>query len=904
MRPLDRYLDENWLEEISRQSPDDLAPSLGSVILALSGGNVKGVPAYAKADIFLAMTQLTPSYVEILKAILNALRGRRYVGLFLNLDMGMGKTHLLTLLLHLYISCSENPHMCADFLQEYRGRSCYDDTIAENTVVLAFDMRTPGDVLNYLKLPARILRRLGASRAANLIENAADKGKLPDPQELAESIPSHVNVIVIIDELHHSFVHGDIELSKVKSALSFINSFLNYRRKYADLRHSGLVVVAASARRDYERWNSIKSDKDRELAAIADGFVEQLERVEALVRTEWLNVKEAKGILEKRLLLKGALFDAVFHRSFDKLLTRILRADTDIPQAHHMRSLIKAIAVFSLNSLKSSDRVVTPARFSEEVIKAFLSGHTLGSNYQALYNEMEKEVKNPKLMLAVNTVFALTITGDEMKLIDLVRMAKERTGATTNAPLATELEIRSVLAELGLSDAEIDGIVKDLANLHTGIHSVRLHDGSYAYFAIPVVNVAALYRSLIRRNEQELLANRNTLLEELFNHIEQLYHEDEHVIVRAVGDIRDLEKKPLHEDKLHIYIYLDRGSLKQLDPGTQRVRDEAVKAMGDRIRGFHLEKRAPNVAFILPGVDYDILKDLALYEAVKRATSYVIDRYLIPLERGQPREEDKVLYELMKLELSDIESEIGRMLNEALQSISKALSKSLSTVYTYNHIKGVAEEGSLSLLQEVSRGEHRMPRDWVKVIGWIGVATSRNIVDVRGILIKQVKNKLKFVDDISQARQVLQGYVEESLRDTGKAVIYMDTRVYKYGDSIVYIPGDVVKETVKAVKEGVRQKHSSLMVYEDSASIVLEVPKEHPQPLGEPPGARAAAAAAPPARQDIVRSLYDEMERCGRGVLILRLRFAREDIGSLKTFIGYVRRYIDGWSVEEDKGSR
>ncbi|MGC8988427.1 hypothetical protein, partial [Infirmifilum sp.] len=626
---------------------------------------------------------------------------------------------------------------------------------------------------------------------------------------------------------HHSFVHGDIELSKVKRALSFLNSFLNYRRKYADHRQSGLVVVVASARRDYERWNSIKTDKDRELVAIADGFIEQLERVEALVQTEWLNVDEAKGILEKRLLLKGASFNAVFHRSFDKLLTRILRADTDIPQAHHMRSLIKAIAIFSLNSLRSNDRVVTPARFSEEVIKAFLSGHALGSNYQALYNEMEKEVKNPKLMLAVNTVFALTITGDEMKLIDLVRMAKERTGTTTNAPLATELEIRSVLRDLGLSDNEIDVIVKDLADLHTGIHSVRLHDGSYAYFAIPVINVAALYRSLIKRNEQELLTNRSTLLEELFNHIEQLYYEDENVIVRAVGDIRDLEKKPLHEDKLHIYIYLDRSSLKQLDPGTQRVKDEAIKDMGDRIRNFLLKKRALNVAFILPEVNYDILKDLALYEAVKRATSYVIDHYLIPLERGQPREEDKVLYELMRLELSDIESEIGRMLNEALQSISKALSKSLSTVYTYNYIKGVVEEGNLSLLQEVSRREQRMPRDWVRVVGWIGDATSKNIVDVRGILIKQVKNKLKFVDDIPQAKQVLQEYVEESLRDTGKAVIDMNVRVYRYGESAVYIPGYVIKEAVKAVKEVVRQKHSNLSVREDRAFIVLEVHKEH-----------------------------------------------------------------------------
>ncbi|MGC8988295.1 hypothetical protein, partial [Infirmifilum sp.] len=99
MRPLDQYLDEDWLEHISRQSPDELAPSLGSVILALSSEeNLKTVLEYAKADIFLAMTQLTPSYVEILRAILNALRSRSYVGLFLNLDMGMGKTHLLTLL--------------------------------------------------------------------------------------------------------------------------------------------------------------------------------------------------------------------------------------------------------------------------------------------------------------------------------------------------------------------------------------------------------------------------------------------------------------------------------------------------------------------------------------------------------------------------------------------------------------------------------------------------------------------------------------------------------------------------------------------------------------------------------------------------------------------------------------
>mgnify|MGYP001626181853 FL=1 len=908
MRPLDRYLDESWLVEISGLSPDELAPSLGSVILALSSENVEKVPMYAKADVFLTMTQLTPSYVEILKTIFNALRDRRYVGLFLNLDMGMGKTHLLTLLLHLYISCTENPHTCADFLQEYRGRSCYDDSLAGNTVVLAFDMRTPGEVLNYLKLLARNLRRLGASRAVNVIENNIGKGKLPDPQELADSIPDHINVIVIIDELHHSLVYlREMELEKVKSALSFINSFLSYRRKHVDYRHSGLVVVVASARRDYERWNTVKSERDEELVAIADGFVEQLERVEALVRTEWLNVEEAKRILEKRLLLK-APFNTVFHGTFDRLLTRVLRADTDIPQAHHMRSLIKAMAVFALNSLRSNDKIVTPARFSGEVVKAFLLGHILGSKYLALYNEVEKEVRAPGGMLAVNTVFTLTITGDEMKLIDLVRMAKERTGPTTHAPLATELEVRSVLVDLGLSDVEIDEVVRDLGH-HTGVHSVRLHDGSYAYFAIPVVNVTALYRSLIRRREQELLANRDALLEELFDHIGQLYYEgneDNHVVVRTVSDVRDLEKKPLPEDKLHIYVYLDRSSLKQIDPSTQRVRGEVVESMRGRIKSFLLEKRAPNVAFILPGVDYDVLKDLALYVAVKHATSYVIDHYLVPLEKGQVREEDKVLYELMRIELSDIESEMGRRLNEALQSISKALSRSLSTIYAYNPLRGIVEEGSLNVLQEVSWREHRVPRDWVKVIDWIGNVISKNIADVRRVLIKQVKNVLKFVDDVSQAMLVLQGHVEESLRDSGRAVIYLDTRAYKYGDSVVYIPVDVVKEAVKIVKESVRQKHGNLRVHEDSVSVVLEIPKELLQPPGEPPEATrgAVGAAAPSVRRDIVRSLYDEIERRGRGVLILRLRFTREDIGSLRTFIGYVRKYISSWSIEEDRESR
>jgi len=88
-----------FLEDLARRSADELAPSLGSVISAITGNRLS---EFADPIWYIKVTYPTETFRSIIRDVTNAITSGKTYALLLNLDMGSGKTHLLTLLYHLF----------------------------------------------------------------------------------------------------------------------------------------------------------------------------------------------------------------------------------------------------------------------------------------------------------------------------------------------------------------------------------------------------------------------------------------------------------------------------------------------------------------------------------------------------------------------------------------------------------------------------------------------------------------------------------------------------------------------------------------------------------------------------------------------------------------------------------
>ncbi|MCC6065336.1 MAG: hypothetical protein LM576_05080, partial [Thermofilum sp.] len=637
---LAKKLDLTLLESIARVTPDELAPSLGLAVAALAEGRVDR--PYSNTSEFLQLTQLTSNFKAILRTVHSALNNRSSLSLFLDLDMGSGKTHLLTLILHLYAACPEDLEMYLPLLEEYIREGCYSPQLAKDTVVLAFDLRTPGEVYRSpLELLARQLRRAGVrEEVVSKVQELAERGSAPDPRWLAEAIPADKHVIVLVDELYHAliFARRSEDLSALEQFISFLNFFLNYRRQRAAGR-SGLVALVASARRDYERWlATFKMEPERKRTAeLVDAFMSQLQRLAGVVPTEWLGLEDAKRIIERRL---GCKYADVFHESFDRLIARVVKADTDIPQAHHLRSLIKALAIFALNAAREGDPVVTPARFSGEIIDTLIldpAYKDLANIYRSHYEEAidaSRKLGRREALLAANAVFASTITGDERKLIEMVRLAKTSRLPSREVPLVSAKELEDILAALGVDRKAAADAIAELPLVCPVVHSVRTAEGGIAYFVAPAIDVRAYFLRLRSRLEAELVSRPR---EELAPIVKELLEtlpapRSESVTVKVVGSFERLGG--FDADKLHVLVYAEPGWVGELVASSGARRSELRSRAVELAKRFLEDRRELNVVVVVPSVDEAVLRDLARYHATLKALNEVLDKYLIPMEQG------------------------------------------------------------------------------------------------------------------------------------------------------------------------------------------------------------------------------------------------------------------------------
>jgi hypothetical protein len=911
------------LERIARVSPDELAPSLGLTVAALAEGRVD-LP-YANTDEFLRLTQLTSNFKAVLKAVHSALGSRSSLSLFLDLDMGSGKTHLLTLILHLYAACPEDFMLYLPLLEEYIREGCYSPQLAKDAVVLAFDLRTPGEVYRSpLKLLARQLKRVGvreeeASKVKDFAEREAALGPEGLAQWLAEVIPADKHVIVLVDELYHALIFAqESTLYALERFISFLNFFINYRRQRAAGR-SGLVVLVASARRDYEKWVTIfrETPEKRRAAALVDTFMSQLQRLVAVVPTEWLGLEDAKRIIERRL---GCSYARVFHESFDRLIARVVKADTDIPQAHHLRSLIKALAIFALNAVNEGDPVVTPARFSGEIIDTLIldpAYKDLANIYRSHYEEAveaARKLGKREVALAANAVFASTITGSEEKLIQMVRLAKTSRGPIRELPLVSAKELEDVLAALGVDRKTAADAIADLPLVCPVVHSVRTAEGGIAYFVAPAIDVKAYFLRLRNRLENEhFTGRRGELAAVLKDFLEMLPPpETESVTFRLVEGFERLGG--LDADRLHVLVYAEPNWLKELVTAPEMQREELRRRVIEEAKRFLEDRRALNVIVIVPSVSDAAVRDLARYHASLEALGEVLEKYLIPMEQGALLGEDqatRTLKRLLEVELDDVKRELGVALTDAVRALQRALRAVLSKAL--RHDGRAVIEFPLQFAGEEAR--FTLPPTLSVVRERVEEAARTALTNISEELAELAKAAVGFVDDDVAAADILYEYVSSELKRAESVRVYYDARVYNVGGRFWYIPSRLVEEAARRVEGRLKSKLPegyTLRVVREEGVATFELVKVQPPTL-QPPQPPPPQPPTPPVRQlpegpappppppppeDPLKRLEMEMRRLGAGRLTLRLRFRGDDVPALMNYLRAIKNLIESYTIE------
>jgi len=168
------------LEELASKSTDDLAPSLGSVISAIITG--RELNGFANPIDFIRITYPTETFKSVVRDVTGTIISGGTKVLSLNLDMGSGKTHLLTLLYHLFYTLPCLYFNDPTTVREISGNlSNFDpnyDFIGNGrkpVVVFPLDFRTK-NFREQVSAWVASLKCVGDSAVAKELENYLNKG--------------------------------------------------------------------------------------------------------------------------------------------------------------------------------------------------------------------------------------------------------------------------------------------------------------------------------------------------------------------------------------------------------------------------------------------------------------------------------------------------------------------------------------------------------------------------------------------------------------------------------------------------------------------------------------------------------------------------------------------------------
>ena len=924
------------LEYITKVSPDELAPQLGSVVRELYYNENKHINEVVRP--FVETTVITENYRQILKSVFQALRNNGIYTAWLNLDMGSGKTHLLTLLTYLIYSYD----YLKESLQEYEKLGL-DEDIVKHTALFIVDLRTPSEVFpTFLLFFAKSLRKVNEEDAAKYIEDCINKNEFPLASEFVKRLRGSTRLLIIVDELHHAILTykgTESERRVIINTLDFITQLINYLREH----RKGFVVLVASARSDTDEVEKIRNRADldwstSELIIAADNLLRQIGRLAPVQETQWLSVNEAKQIILKKL---GADSD-IFHKSFDKFIARVISAESDIPHAQHLRSLIKAMAIYTKNAINWGHPIVSPASFSEEVISAlFPTDSEKASHYRTIYGKVIEEINSMDRVsseekeiakLIVNIVFTASITERDEQLIEIIKAYKLGRGRKELLPAASEGEIVEILRDLGKDETKVMEVLSGgkaaedrsiLSNL-PHIHFIKA-DNTYLYFVALVENVVSIFNRHINERFKKNLENREGLVDKLLGYIsgELGMGFGDDVEINIVRDYNSLENstKGLDPNKMHLIIYADPDLVKYLEKslrGSSQIDLNQLINMWFKDKGLKdlstwlAEHNKFNLAIAVPVPSNDVIRNVAIYQAIEEAISMVVNDYLLEYEKSESGSSESLkLKRFIEAELSEIHRAIEDRFIEAMRSIAIAIASALRHVYIYECMydseAGIRCAATLKNVEVGSAvnvpGITVQKEKYNKLLDQLYRLRHQGVDNLVKDLVNKIKNYANFVTDVNLAHNIVLNYVINSLKEEKKVekevIVSKDMNAYLHGNKIFYIPPNIVIKAAQSITiDEVREKLGSNVKVEryvdEHGNTIFRV-KSVAEIKAESP---SVPLPSPPQQLDELSKAIEYVRSHEGGIITLTIEFNKDNKSSIITYLHGLRRFIKNIEVK------
>ncbi len=838
------------------RSVDELAPSLSSLVHSLLKGDVTS--DYSNPQFFIELTYPTDSMKTVFSLVFGAMRARRsrFAALLLDADMGSGKTHLLALLLHLFYSLKKWTHYKRALRTDLEKLLGEDIAVLdESTAVLAVDLKT-GNAAETLRLFEESLRMAGDRAAAELIKDAGYNPSHIDYVNLAKSINSKTNVVVLVDELFgFAAMNCDNPEHEMVHFLRLIYELVQRRRPLADSGDSAVVLLVASARSDYRGWKRI-SETCR-VGVFVEQFERDLERIRLLAASRWVSADEAMRIVAKRLDLSPNDFS----RGLYDLAEKVLREDTLFPGAHHLRGLLKALAAYALSACEAEHNKVTAAHLTETAISALLG--TDAHRYKSLYDVIRGKVGGDQdLLYAVNAVFTGSMVGDAERLAAVV--AGDR-GVVSSTERWLMEELSYVMPK--------DRAAQTIKKLETLPHVKMVKNGEVVYVVTPFLNIRAflseVFNEAVKSEAADVARHR---LKELLHAI--ILPTWSNLVV--VEDPATFDPKELKDGVFNLVVVFSG------DPRS------ALEKVG---------KSSLVVAAVAP--NYDVLTPAlaradAYIKAVGDARKYLEARESEHVKKMIP---DSKIYERVlesfRQELVEAAAELGsRVFSELMQAVAD----SLSTAYFKSPVDGIVKP--IRVRPEVGRRELGRGVAYERLLEAIHAEETNAVRDVISVYLKDLAQRTDFIYDGKTAASLGRRF---ELR--GRAELPKSTYIARVGSQYFIFSRDAYRIFLETVRENASKQ--GYVVKEVGDLVIIEAPMEQrPQ---QPPTSTiidATPSVSPPASPTVRRlsdfdAVLDALVEGAEVEVVLDVADPNTVAAFLNAVKGYVKRVTvkaGGWT--------
>jgi len=484
-------------------------------------------------------------------------------------------------------------------------------------------------------------------------------------------------------------------------------------------------------------------------------------------------------------------------------------------------------------------------------------------------------------------------------------------------PLVKEVELCDILTKVhGLNEAEAIDIIRDLDDIHPNIHRVRLAGNEEAYFIAPVVSITALYRKIIKDKYTWYSTDPKTVLRYVSDYVQNLGRRSEFIEQIVIRSLKELEKTRHLRDKLYIYIYFNDVLLSQLTSDGETSQESFNEMLRD-VLNLYASKPGHNIVIVIPKIKKQVLDGISRYLAIDEATEYIINRYIAALERGVVTRvsggHEEIERELLKLEIRDLEVEIGRRLNEAISSLTSAIISLLDkAVYcTPDGPKTV----DIKLDTSITEGLEKLPTI-NKVIDTLRSRRQMVLINVAEKLTEVVTSRgpIIFASSPSEAQPILFSFVKDTLRSWNSVTLYLtEPRVVQFREGTwVYIPPKVIKASIdvlfKQIEKEFSNKYNVKRVEDGNQVVFVLEPKQLP-PVKEERSVigqiqvRAATQVPSATSAKDVYEVIDEVVASGGGILWIAIEISKDSVNVIKESLSPIRKYIKSFKVEQSYGN-